>query len=196
MNARIATASDTDAVVSTLWAAFGDDPLWRWAFPDHSMLEAWWRLLIQSAMRYQWVFVADDCAAASVWIPPGGTELTKAEEARVRPLFEGLLGERAPIVIELVERFEAAHPRDRPHGYLSLLGTHPDHRGQGLGMALLAENLAKLDAEGMPAYLESSNPVNDERYARLGFVRVGEFSTPDGRHTVSTMWREPQARDR
>jgi hypothetical protein len=44
----------------------------------------------------------------------------------------------------------------------------------------------------MPAYLESTNPENDKRYERLGFVRRGEFSTPDGQHTVTTMWREPR----
>jgi hypothetical protein len=58
-------------------------------------------------------------------------------------------------------------------------------------MALLTRNLADLDAEGTPAYLESTNPDNDKRYERLGFVKVGEFSTPDGRHPVSTMWRDP-----
>lgn len=57
-------------------------------------------------------------------------------------------------------------------------------------MSLLAENLARIDEEGMPAYLESSNPDNDERYERVGFRRVGEFSTPDRSRTVATMWRE------
>jgi hypothetical protein len=43
----------------------------------------------------------------------------------------------------------------------------------------------------MPAYLESTNPANDRRYEGVGFERVGEFSTPDGQHMVSTMWRGP-----
>jgi GNAT superfamily N-acetyltransferase len=38
-----------------------------------------------------------------------------------------------------------------PHYYLSLLGTRDEHRGRGLGMALLKENLARIDAERMPA---------------------------------------------
>jgi hypothetical protein len=59
-------------------------------------------------------------------------------------------------------------------------------------MALLADNLARIDSEGMPAYLESSNPENDPRYERLGFERAGEFERPDGRLTCSTMWREPR----
>ena len=33
-------------------------------------------------------------------------------------------------------------------------------------MALLADNLALIDAERMPAYLESTNPANNARYER------------------------------
>lgn len=190
--ARVASESDLDQVTKTLWYAFRDDPLWSWAFPDRAELEVWWRLFIKSALRYPWVWIAGDCAAASVWIPPDGSELTDDEEARVESLLDDLVGRRASEVMELLERFEASHPRDRPHYYLSLLGTHPDYRGRGLGMTLLADNLARIDEEGMPAYLESSNPDNDRRYERLGFDRMGEFSTPDGSHSVTTMWRQPR----
>jgi hypothetical protein len=57
-------------------------------------------------------------------------------------------------------------------------------------MALLEHNLALIDAEGMPAYLESSNPANDSRYERRGFLRVGEFTRPDDQVTVGTFWRD------
>lgn len=193
MTARVATPADADGVIDTLWQAFGTDPLWRWAFPDHAGLEPFWRLLIGSAMRTPWAFTTEDHAAASVWIPPGGLELTPEEEDQVEPLLDRLIGSRAADVLELLERFDAAHPHDRPHFYLSLLGTQPGHRGRGVGMALLAENLLTIDAEGMPAYLESSNPANDASYERIGFERIGGFTTPDGAHTVSTMWREPRS---
>ncbi len=188
--ARVATGLDLDGLSTTMWAAFHDDPLWSWAFPERDKLEIWWRFLINSALRYPWVWIRGACAAATVWIPPGASELTEQEEASVEPLLDDLLGARSGEVMELLERFGAARPNGEPHYYLSLLGTHPDCRGQGLGMGLLAENLARIDEEEMPAYLESSNPVNDERYERVGFRRVGEFSTPDGSHTVATMWRE------
>jgi GNAT superfamily N-acetyltransferase len=187
---RVAGAGDLEGLTSTLTAAFATDPLWRWAFPDAADLEVWWRFLIESALRYPWIWVSGDFRAAAVWIPPNGTELTAAEEKRVDPLLAELIGPRAGEVEELLERFEASHPRERPHYYLSLLGTHPDHRGHGLGMGLLAENLVRIDAEGMPVYLESSNPANNRRYEALGFRQVGEFSTPDQAHTVATMWRE------
>ena len=93
-------------------------------------------------------------------------------------------------MLTLLDRFDASHPRDTPHYYLSLLGTHPDHRGQGKGMGLLAANLALIDKQGFPAYLESSNRDNDHRYERLGFVKVGEFAAPGGGPTVACMWRD------
>jgi GNAT superfamily N-acetyltransferase len=188
---RLATERDVDKVTATLVAAFEADPLWRWAFPDEGLADLW-GLLVASGMRYSRIRVADDCAAASVWIPPGGTELTAEEEASLGPMLEGRIGSRAAEVLTLFERMEHAHPDGPPHYYLSLLGTHPDHRGKGLGMALLADSLAKIDLEGAPAYLESSNPENDPRYERLGFVRIGEFERPDGQLTCSTMWREPR----
>lgn len=190
MNARIATGEDLDGVTATLTSAFESDPLWGWAFPERQGLEAWWRFFASSALRYPWSWITDDYAAVSVWIPPGGVELTVEEEARIEPLLGELLGARATEVLELLERFDASHPRDQPHYYLSLLGTHPDHRGKGLGMSLLADNLTRIDAEGMPAYLESSNAANDLRYERHGFTRIGHFTRPDEQATVSTMWRE------
>jgi GNAT superfamily N-acetyltransferase len=189
---RIAAASDLEGVTTTLTAAFAHDPVWSWAFPDSEDLAVWWRFHIGSALRYPNVWITGDYAAASLWIPPTGTELTEEEEERLGPLLDELIGPRARIVMELVERFEDSHPREEPHYYLSLLGTHPDYRGQGIGMALLSENLASIDSEGVPAYLESSNPDNDRRYEQLGFKRVGGFTTPGGEHPVATMWRKAQ----
>ena len=59
-------------------------------------------------------------------------------------------------------------------------------------MALLADNLARVDADGMPAYLESTNPVNLARYRSVGFVDADRFALPDGGPVVTTMWREPR----
>ena len=65
------------------------------------------------------------------------------------------------------------------------------HRGRGLGMALLRENLARIDAQRMPAYLESSNQANNHRYESVGFVQVAAFRAPGGGPMVTGMWREP-----
>ena len=62
----------------------------------------------------------DGCEASSVWIPPHGTEISEEDEARLEPLLEELVGERKGDVLDLFDRFNAAHPHDEPHYYLSL----------------------------------------------------------------------------
>jgi GNAT superfamily N-acetyltransferase len=189
---RTATAADLDGLTALITAAFSGDPLWRWAFPELRDLEVWWRFLIASTLRYPNTYIAGDFAAAAVWIPPGGSELTEEEEEQVEPLLQELIGERSADVLALLGEFDDSHPHDPEHHYLSLLGTDPAQRGKGIGMGLLTHCLETVDAEGLPAYLESSNPANDARYERLGFARHGSFSTPDKQHSVTTMWREPR----
>ena len=191
VSARVATPAEFDDVVGILSAAFFHDPLWTWAFPDSNDRAAWWRVCIGSAMRYPWTWITDDQSAASVWIPPDGCELTPQEEADIPRLIATLCKDRSEAVLDLLGRFDDAHPTERPHYYLSMLGIRPERSGQGRGMALLADNLTQVDDARMPAYLESSNPANNARYERLGFQQVGEFTTPDREHTVATMWREP-----
>jgi ribosomal protein S18 acetylase RimI-like enzyme len=194
LRVRSATLADLPAVTETIALAFHDDPTWSWAFPDpqqrQAQYAAFWRFMIAGALRYPWVLMTDRAEAVSVWIPPGGTEIAEEDEPRMEQLLVELAGPRAGEVIDLLARFDAAHPRDEPHYYLSLLGTHPVCAGRGLGMALLAENLARIDSEHMPAYLESSNPGNNHRYERHGFERVGEFHPPGSDVPVTMMWRE------
>lgn len=197
MVARPAVSADLDVVTETISLAFHDDPTWGWAFPDparrQEQYSVFWRFIVEGALRYPWVLMTGRREAVAVWIPPGGTELAEEAELRLAPMLEELVGSRADDVLELFERFEAAHPQDEPHYYLSLLATHPAQAGRGLGMALLSESLTRIDEEGMPAYLESSNPANNRRYERLGFARIGSFTTPGGDTTVTTMWRDPQS---
>jgi len=65
----------------------------------------------------------------------------------------------------------------------------PDHRGHGHGMRLLAETLERIDAEGHPAYLESTNPANNARYEGVGFEARGSFEGYTPGSAVTTMWR-------
>ena len=190
MEARIATEADLDSVTDVLTSAFERDPVWEWAFPERADLEVWWRFLIRSALRYPWVWVLGDFAAVALWIPPGESELTEEEEAQAEPMIRGLAGPRAPEVMELLGLFDSTHPEGPPHYYLNLFGTDPARRGHGHGMALLDHCLAVIDAEGMPAFLESTNPANDARYESRGFRRIGEFIRPGGGLPVANMWRD------
>ena len=191
MTARIATPADLDAVVGVLTSAFLHDPLWGPAFPDPDrradQAAGMWRFFVTASMRHPWTFVTPGAEAAAVWIPPGVPELTPAEEAGLERLLVDTTGhDTAAGILTVLAQFDEARPAT-PHHYLSLLGTHDAHRGRGLGMGLLTENLTRFTG---PAYLESSNPSNDARYARLGFTPHGHITTATG-HTMTTMWREP-----
>lgn len=192
MEVRAATAADVQPVTEVLTEAFAQDPVWSWAFPDSDQLQVWWRFWIAAAVPQAWVRVTSNIEAAALWIPPGGHECAPQDEVHVEPLTRALVGDRADLVLETLELFEVNHPREVPHYYLSLLGTASAHRGRGLGMTLLAENLEQIDEQHSAAYLESSNPVNLGRYQKVGFEPVGEFTLPEGDVTVTTMWREPR----
>jgi GNAT superfamily N-acetyltransferase len=198
VEARPATGAEIPAAVEVLARAFYADPVWGWAFPDPERRlgqhRAVWGLVAKAALSYESAWLTGDCAAVALWIPPGKPELRPEDEERLESLLVELLGDGAARVLETFERFEAAHPTAEPHHYLSLLGTNPDQRGRGLGMGLLATTLERIDAEGAPAFLESSNPINTSRYEKLGFAVYGEFELPDGGPSVTQMWRDPAAR--
>jgi GNAT superfamily N-acetyltransferase len=189
-SARRATPADIESVTTIIELAFGNDPLWSRALSPLSVAQRrpFWRLFAEGTLRYPWTWLLDGGAAASLWIPPGGTEMSPEQEERMSELASGL-GSEQDNFHELLRRFDTAHPRSEPHYYLSLLGTHPDHRGHGLGMRLLAHDLALIDEEHCAAYLESSNPANNRRYASAGFESVGDFSYPGDGPAVTTMWR-------
>jgi ribosomal protein S18 acetylase RimI-like enzyme len=194
--ARVAIDDDLPAVAETLALAFHDDPVWGWAFPDPDrraeQLLAVWEFFVRSALDSDWVFLTEGCSAAAVWIPPGRDELRPEEEEPLRRLLDAQLGAGAARVLDTQERFEAAHPHDEAHFYLTMLGTHPEQRGQGIGMGLLADTLARIDAEQTPAFLESTNPDNHHRYERLGFRHCGEFELGEDGPSVAQMWRDPR----
>ncbi len=183
-------AGEISPAVDVLAEAFLEDPTWSWAFPDPAQRRRWWTFCVANALRYPWTLRTAGFEAVSVWIPAGGTEFSAEDEARIPGILAGLVGDRAPEVTELLHRFERAHPHSEPHYYLSLLGTQKAQRGRGLGMALLRENLARIDAERTPAYLESSNPANNRLYESVGFETVVTFRTPGDGPLVTGMWRE------
>ena len=182
--------ADATAVIDVIAGAFLNDPAWSWAFPEPAARRRWWTHCIEGALRYPWAFKTSGFEAICVWIPPDGTEFSHDGEQRIPALLNELVGSRAPEVAELLGRFDRAHPRHAPHYYLSLLATAGVQRGRGLGIALLKESLARIDASHMPAYLESSNPANNQRYEALGFVPVVCFRAPGDGPIVTGMWRQ------
>src|SRR4051794_17617374 len=93
---QVAGPGDLDELTGMLSAAFADDPLWRWAFPEMEHLTSFWRLCIGSVLRFPCSRFLPEYAAATVWVPPGETELDVAGEERAVAFIESVAGSRAP----------------------------------------------------------------------------------------------------
>jgi len=93
--------------------------------------------------------------------------------------------------VRALSAIEKVHPKEE-HYYLEALGTRQDLQSKGVGSAVIGHMLARCDAEGMPAYLESSNLRNVPFYARHGFEPTGEIVCGKGAPTVTAMWRDPR----
>ena len=133
-----------------------------------------------------------DEATAAVWLPPPGRwQLPLPQRLGLLPTLVRFLGLRTASIPGGLERMEARHPQDRAHWYLFILGTEQAAQRRGLGSALLAHMLARVDTDQMPAYLESSSERNLALYRRHGFEITSEVAIPGG-PTIWLMWREPQ----
>jgi ribosomal protein S18 acetylase RimI-like enzyme len=131
-------------------------------------------------------------AAAAVWLPPPGRwQLSRPQRLRLLPPLVRFLGPRTVSVLGGLDRMEERHPHDLSHWYLFILGTEPTAQGRGLGSALLTHVLARIDADDLPAYLESSSERNLALYGRHGFEVASEVPIPGG-PKIWPMWREPR----
>jgi ribosomal protein S18 acetylase RimI-like enzyme len=90
------------------------------------------------------------------------------------------------------ETMAKEHPKG-PHLYLFTIGTRKVARGKGLGKALMAPVLAAADRDGLPCYLENSNPANTGFYRSRGFAQVKIFAAGPGGPPLEAMWREPRS---
>jgi GNAT superfamily N-acetyltransferase len=190
---RAAAAEDLPVVAACLASAFYEDPLWgHWTFPDEARrqrdLLPFMTLQAQLGAAQGWIEMTAAGESIAIWTPPGASYGSPEQEPLIGEVLDRLFGARAQAIHELFKQFEERTPTGRFY-HLEWWATHRRHAGRGLGAALLRENLARVDAEHLPSYLESTNPVNLPRYQALGFRKIDEFAPPGG-PIVTTMWRE------
>jgi len=197
---RPVTGGDVSRVVDVLVRSFDDDPVSNFIFSGDRRRRGGLRSFFTASIRRQYlphgrVTTTGDMAGAALWGPPWRPRNPWRELLQLAPTGPYIVGRRTVAGLRLLAAIDAVHPRE-PHWYLCTLGTEPDRQGQGVGTSLLAEGLARVDEEGMPAYLESSKERNLPLYARFGFEVVGEIRGPVGAPPMWRMWREPRPPDR
>lgn len=92
----------------------------------------------------------------------------------------------------VIEAMEKNHPHEQ-HFYLTFVAVSPEYRGVGLGSRILKATLKQIDAAGMAAYVESSNPKNATFYERGGFGARKNIA-PIGAPPLIAMWRDARTK--
>jgi ribosomal protein S18 acetylase RimI-like enzyme len=197
---RPATIDDLDQLARIAAEGFYDDPVLSWVFQDDAgrldqLAFVMTGLAGDMVPDRGTVHIVDEVCAA-FWRDPT-FEHGRSTAERVEAAVEG--GDQPPMPFApdelerlgvLGEAMMANHPHE-PHWYLNVVSTIPEHQGRGLGTAVLQPVLERCDADGVRAYLESSNPRNLSLYRRNGFVDAGEITLPGG-PSLTKMWRDPR----
>jgi GNAT superfamily N-acetyltransferase len=196
---RPATAADRAMLGDALASAFSEDPLFTWmagAGPDKP-LEPKLRIVFDAFLKLDLergehlVFTDDDGIGVAIWKAPNKWKMSNGDMLRALPSMLRSFGTKTTRMIGAFNAIEKVHPKEE-HYYLEALGTRQDMQSKGVGSAVIRHMLDRCDTEGMPAYLESSNPRNVPFYARHGFETTGEIVVGKGAPTVTAMWREPR----
>lgn len=190
---RSAAHADVDGLAAMLTRAFNDDPVLRFMLASARRREHYARRFFAWQLRRllpgEQVHVAGEGVAAAIWALPHAWRETPREAASLALGMLPAVAMHIPRVAASIAMLERRHPRT-PHMYLSVLGAEPEAQGRGFGSAAIAPGLAFADAEGLPAFLESSKERNLDFYARFGFRVMDEVRLPGNGPPVWPMWRE------
>ncbi len=170
---RVAENSDIAAAIQVVRMGFATDPVARWVYPDitdyMTVFPDFINGMAGRAFKQGTAYIAAGNAGAALWLPPGVSSdeeiLGNLVEETVSPAIRKDLD-------SFMEQMAAFHPTE-PHWYLPMIAVDPFRFGQGMGASLMKYALEKCDEQGLPAYLESSNPRNITLYQRFGFEIVG-----------------------
>jgi GNAT superfamily N-acetyltransferase len=201
MAARLLLAADLVAASTALATAFADDPMMAWAAGDgatdgrveRSATGFFAPGLAAGLKRGHSYGVpgAEGFEGVAVWSPPDVEMFDEAEGGAFATAFVDTYGEEAfGRLMALNALTDEFHPHDRPHFYLLFLGATV--RGRGAGAQVVAPVLDRCDADGIGAYLESSNPRNVGFYERLGFEATWADVPEPGGPLLTGMWRDPR----
>lgn len=195
IDVRVAQKPDIGSLARALGRAFADDPVMTWMLPDDARRTRALPRVFATMTRHHFLSGgavevasrAGQVGAAALWDPPGRWKQTPREQWVMMPSFLRAMRRHVQRGLVISELMKHSHPEE-PHWYLGVIGSDPDVRGAGFGQALLRSRLDRCDAEGAPAYLESTNETNVPYYLRFGFDVTGEITVPGG-PTLWQMWR-------
>jgi GNAT superfamily N-acetyltransferase len=185
----------TKHVSKILARGFFDNPLMRWIYPDEATrneaLAAWFSFWAESYGSKALCFRLEGDLGATLWAEPHVDELDDSAQRGLVELIHRWNGDRTGTVLQGLMPL-SQHP-PQPYWYLNAIAIVPGTRARGLGAKLLEPMLLRADREGLPVYLESSDPRNLSFYERYDFDRVGDpILMPNGGPSAQPMLRQPK----
>jgi GNAT superfamily N-acetyltransferase len=173
--ARTADKAEREAVIATITLGFSADPVARWVWSDAATYLAAMPRFVEAfggrGFDHDSVYRSECSHAAAMWLPAEIEPDGEAIEAIIASTIEP---ERLEEIGAFFEQMDVHHPKE-PCWYLPMIAAEPAYQGKGLGSALMKHALQRCDKQGLPAYLESSNPRNIGLYERHGFEITGEI---------------------
>lgn len=202
LTAQRASNRDLAAIAAVLADAFFDDPVMAWLLPGAGGRQRRLRVFFATMLRHEILRhggvevarVGGRLVGAALWLPPEHRHPGVGQQLAELPGLVRAFGRHLGTASVMAGAQFRAHPSDAPHWYLYAIGVQPAAQGSGVGGALLRSRLERCDADGTPAYLESSKTGNVPLYEHFGFEVTGALALPDGAPPVPTMWRNPRGR--
>ncbi len=198
----VAQGKHLDQAVSVLSRAFSSDPVTDWfvradARRGAALQGMFLGILGGWVLEMGHTYLSADGGSCAVFLPPEAEHGQRSMLDWAQLIWQirrttGLA--RLARGVRLIHAMDRHHPAVPPHYYLWFLGVDPERQGYGLGSILMQAVLARYDGEGVPTYLENSNPKNARFYDRLGFRGRGEFRAAPYAPPLQQMWREAAGR--
>ena len=184
--------------------AFADAPRYTYLLPDdaqrHAKLPWYWQATIRAALHSGGVVhAAQDSPdgavlGVTIWSPP-----EQRKHSVLTLLRSGMWAAPLRLGVPAWRRRRALGPLlaalgpPHPCWHLNSIGVDPSTQRSGVGTALINHVLPRIDADALPAFLDTSQPANLGYYERFGFRVTAELSLPNGA-PLWGMTRPPGAR--
>jgi predicted GNAT family acetyltransferase/acyl carrier protein len=187
----VLTTENFDEAVATIVIAFCSDPVMGWLLPNPKkrleFLRDFASFFIKTSHLNCRTHFLPDFSGTAIW--------TSAGEISPMSKLQSIFAEHVSLNVlrhyfYMSGELDSAKPEGK-HLTLQLIGVDPVRQGQGIATALLEHGLREADSEGLPAYLESTNPRNISLYRRFGFEVVKEVSIA-GSPSRTAMIRVPR----
>ncbi|HQE91696.1 MAG TPA: GNAT family N-acetyltransferase [Anaerolineae bacterium] len=195
------TRAQIKPAARVLARAFADEPLIQYFIPDtmrrHQKIYYVFRLVVSYGLHYgEGYATSPNLEGIAIWLPSERVMMSLWDQILhgAIPAFFNL-GIKSTVHISATDVYmENVHMRNAPfpHQYLWAIGVEPAYQRRGYASALFRPMLARLDATGLPCYLEAHTEPNMQIYQHYGFeiCDVGTFPNSDTRYMA--MVRQPQ----